>query len=243
MTEMPQTKPRGWRRHIPFMVILAVALLGFFTLRDYLSFDTLRDNREAILSFRDNNLVGMMALFVLVYVAIVAFSLPGAAVASVTGGFLFGLALGTTLNVLAATIGATVIFLAARWGLGATLSARLEASEGTLRTLKEGLRNNEISVLFLLRLVPAVPFFVANLLPAMVGVSLWNFVWTTALGIIPGGIVFTWIGVGLGEVFDRGESPNLSLLWEPHVIGPILGLCALAALPIVIKALRGRKDM
>jgi uncharacterized membrane protein YdjX (TVP38/TMEM64 family) len=70
-----------------------------------------------------------------------------------------------------------------------------------------------------------------------------NFVLTTMLGIIPGAIVFTWIGVGLGEVFDRGESPDLSLLWEPQIIGPILGLCVLAALPILIKTLTGKKDI
>ncbi|MHA6263272.1 TVP38/TMEM64 family protein [Arenibacterium sp. CAU 1754] len=243
MTEMPQAQHRGWKRHVPLIVILVVAVLGYVTLRDYLTFETLRNNRETLLAIRDQNLIGMAAAFVATYVLIVAFSLPGAAVASVTGGFLFGLALGTMLNVTAATIGAAVIFLAARWGLGATLSAKLDASEGTLKSLKNGLRDNEISVLFLLRLVPAVPFFVANLLPAMVGVGLWNFVWTTALGIIPGAIVFTWIGVGLGAVFDRGETPDLSLLWEPHVIGPILGLCALAILPIVIKAVRGKKDI
>ena len=118
----------------------------------------------------------------------------------------------------------------------------MEASDGALKKLKTGLQENEISVLFLLRLVPAVPFFVANLLPALVGVKFVNFAFTTVLGIIPGAIVFTWIGVGLGEVFDRGESPDLSLLWEPQVIGPILALSALAALPIIIKAVRGRKE-
>ena len=104
-------------------------------------------------------------------------------------------------------------------------------------------RENEIEVLLLLRLVPAVPFFVANLLPALVGVKLINFLWTTAVGIIPGAIVFTWIGVGVGEVFDRGGTPDLSLLWEPHVIGPILGLCVLAALPMIIRAFRGRNGV
>ena len=94
-----------------------------------------------------------------------------------------------------------------------------------------------------MRLVPAVPFFVANLVPALVGVRFANFALTTVLGIIPRAIVFTWIGVGLGEVFDRGESPDLSLLWEPQIIGPILGLAALAALPIVIKAIRGRRNI
>jgi uncharacterized membrane protein YdjX (TVP38/TMEM64 family) len=238
----PTTPHPGMARHLPLLVILAVALVGAFTLRDYLSFETLRANREALLAFRDGNYGAMVLGFVALYVLIVAFSLPGAAVASVTGGFLFGLATGTVLNVTSATLGAMAIFLAARWGLGAALTARLDASEGTVKRLRDGLRQNEISVMLLLRLVPAVPFFVANLLPALVGVRFGNFVWTTALGIIPGAIVFTWIGVGLGTVFDRGGSPDLSLLWAPQVIGPILALCALAALPIVVRALRGTKE-
>ncbi|NCQ23698.1 MAG: hypothetical protein COW54_06005 [Rhodobacteraceae bacterium CG17_big_fil_post_rev_8_21_14_2_50_63_15] len=239
----PAGKTRAWTRHAPLAIILVVAVIGYITLRDYITFDTLRDNREALLTFRDENVLLMALAFIGVYITIVAFSLPGAAVASVTGGFLFGLVLGTGLNVLSASLGACVIFLAARWGLGQTLAARIETSEGTLKRLKTGLHDNEISVLFLMRLVPAVPFFVANLLPAMVGVKFINFALTTMLGIIPGAVVFTWIGVGLGEVFDRGETPDLSLLWEPQIIGPILGLCALAALPILIKALRGKKDI
>ncbi|GAB5435186.1 MAG: TVP38/TMEM64 family protein [Falsiruegeria mediterranea] len=243
MTDTTPAAKAGLSRHIPLLVILAVAVVGFFTLRDYLSFETLRDNREALLAYRDAHFGALAAIFVGAYVVIVAFSLPGAAVASMTGGFLFGLAVGTGLNVVSATIGASAIFWAARLGLGNALTAKLETSEGTIRKLKDGLRENEISVLFLLRLVPAVPFFVANLVPALVGVKFSNYLFTTALGIIPGAIVFTWIGVGLGGVFDRGETPDLSLLWEPFVIGPIAGLCVLAILPIVIKALRGKKEM
>ena len=237
-----QTKP-SILRHAPLAAILIVAAIGAFTLKDYLSFDTLRENRETLLAFRDTHYFAMVAVFIAIYFAIVAFSLPGAAVASVTGGFLFGLGLGTTFNVLAASLGAIAIFWAARAGLGKSLAAKMEASDGTLKKIKQGLHDNEISVLFLLRLVPAVPFFVANLLPALVGVKFRNFALTTVLGIIPGALVFTWIGVGLGEVFDRGESPDLSLLWEPQIIGPILGLSVLAALPIVIKAVRGKKDL
>ncbi len=242
MTDMTQPSKPGGKpavlRHLPLILIVLVASVGAFTLRDYLSFDTLRDNRDALLAYRDSNFFGLAAIFVCLYILIVTFSLPGAAVASVSGGFLFGLIAGIGLNVLSATIGACAIFMAARWGLGEALTKKLEASDGTIRKLKDGLRENEISVLFLLRLVPAVPFFVANLLPALVGVRFVNFLFTTAIGIIPGAIVFTWIGVGLGEVFDRGESPDLSLLWEPHVIGPILGLAVLAVVPIVIKAMR-----
>ena len=205
-----------------------------------LSFETLRDNREAH-GISGSELCGARVGVSGRYIVIVAFSLPGAAVASMTGVPVWSVA-GTAFNVIAATIGAMAIFLAARWGLGATLSAKMAASEGRVQRLKAALHDTEIEVLLLLRLVPAVPFFVANLLPALVGVKLWNFFWTTALGIIPGAIVFTWIGVGLGEVFDRGESPNLSLLWELHVLGPILGLCALAALPIVIRPQTRRRS-
>ncbi|NRB20760.1 MAG: TVP38/TMEM64 family protein [Rhodobacteraceae bacterium] len=242
MTQTSDDPKRPIIRHLPLLIVLSVAVIGAFTLRDYLSFETLRDNRESLLAYRDQNFWGLAALFIGTYILIVAFSLPGAAVASVTGGFLFGIVAGTLFNITAATIGAAAIFLAARWGLGEMLTAKLEASEGRLQAFKTGLRDNEVSVLLLIRLVPAVPFFVANLLPALVGVRFRTFLWTTALGIIPGGIVFTWIGVGLGEVFDRGDDPDLSLLWEPHIIGPILALSALAALPIVINSLRGKKE-
>ncbi|MBC7165247.1 MAG: TVP38/TMEM64 family protein [Roseovarius sp.] len=242
-TPVPARRKTGPMRHLPLVVILVVAVIGAVTLRDQITFDTLRDNREALLAFRRDNIVLLALGFVASYFLIVAFSLPGAAVASVTGGFLFGLTLGTVVNVTAASLGAMAIFLAARWGLGRTLAARIETSDGTLKRLKQGLHDNEISVLFLMRLVPAVPFFVANLLPALAGVRFANFVLTTVLGIIPGAVVYTWIGVGLGEVFDRGESPDLSLLWEPQIIGPILGLAALAALPMAIKAIRGKRNI
>jgi len=243
MSEAPDVAKHPIIRHLPLLFVLSVAVIGAFTLRDYLSFDTLRDNRESLLAYRDQNFLGLAVAFIGIYIVIVAFSLPGAAVASVTGGFLFGLFAGTVFNITAATIGAAAIFLAARWGLGETLTAKLEASEGRMQAFKNGLRENEVSVLLLIRLVPAVPFFVANLLPALVGVKFRTFLWTTAIGIIPGGIVFTWIGVGLGEVFDRGGDPDLSLLWEPHIIGPILALSALAALPILINTLRGKKEI
>ncbi|APX23250.1 hypothetical protein Ga0080559_TMP2454 [Salipiger profundus] len=243
-TGQPTDRPgRGIVRHLPLAVILLAAVAGFVTLRDYISFETLAEHREALLALRDAHYVLIAGAFLLIYVAIVAFSLPGAAVTSVTGGFLFGLAAGTVFNVVAATVGALLIFLAARAGLGQTLATRMDASEGRLGKLKAGLRENEVSVLLLLRLVPVVPFFVANLLPALVGVKLRSFLWTTALGIIPGALVFTSIGVGVGEVFDRGETPDLSLLWAPQVLGPLLGLAALAALPMVIRAIRGRREI
>ena len=241
MSDAPAPKS-GLARALPLLVILAVAGLGAFTLRDQLSFQALADNREALIAFRDQNYLVTVAVFVAAYVAIVAFSLPGATVATLTGGFLFATFPGALFNVVAATAGATLIFLAARWGLGERLAARMDASEGAVRRIKSAIDDNQWEALFLIRLVPAVPFFVANLVPALVGVPLGRYVVSTFLGIIPGAVVYTSVGAGLGEVFARGEAPDLGVIFEPHILLPILGLCALAAAPIALKAVRARKD-
>lgn len=244
MTEMTEDKPKsGFARRLPLIAILTVAAIGAFTLRDFLSFEALAENREALIAFRDANYLGTVLAFIAVYVVIVAFSLPGATIATLTGGFLFATFPGALFNVTAATIGAIAIFLAARWGLGERLAAKMDSSEGRIKKIKDGIDENQWSMLFLIRLVPAVPFFVANLLPALVGVPLSRFAITTFLGIIPGAVVYTSVGAGLGEVFARGETPDLGIIFEPHILLPILGLAALAALPIVIKAVRGKKDL
>jgi uncharacterized membrane protein YdjX (TVP38/TMEM64 family) len=245
MTDPAPTSDRhsGLLRRLPLIAILVVAAVGAFALRDTLSFETLAQNREALIAFRDANYLGTVLVFMALYVLIVAFSLPGAAVATLTGGFLFGTFPGALFNVVAATLGATAIFLAARWGLGERLAARMDASEGRVKRIKDGIDRNQWEMLFLIRLVPVVPFFVANLVPALVGVPLMRFVITTFLGIIPGAVVYTSVGAGLGEVFARGETPDLGIIFEPQILLPILGLAALAALPIVIKAVRGQKDI
>ena len=245
MTDMTDTQPKenGFLRRLPLIAILAVAAVGAFTLRDYLSFDALAENRETLIAFRDANYVLTVAAFILAYVVIVAFSLPGATIATLTGGFLFATFPGALFNITGATIGATIIFLAARWGLGEKLAAKMDASDGAVKKIKSAIDDNQWEALFLIRLVPAVPFFVANLVPALVGVPLVRFVVSTFLGIIPGAVVYTSVGAGLGEVFARGETPNLGIIFEPHILLPILGLCALAALPIVLKAVRGKKGI
>jgi uncharacterized membrane protein YdjX (TVP38/TMEM64 family) len=243
MTEMTNTTAGPIARRLPLIIIAIVALTGAFFLRDVLTFETLRDNRETLIAFRDANYLLTVALFMITYVVIVAFSLPGATIATLTGGFLFATFPGVLFNVSAATLGAIGIFLAARWGMGERLAARMEAGEGTVKKIKDGIDENQWSMLFLIRLVPAVPFFVANLVPALVGVPLSRFAISTFFGIIPGGLVYTSVGAGLGEVFAQGETPNLGIIFEPQILFPILGLCALAALPIVIKAVRGRKGL
>jgi uncharacterized membrane protein YdjX (TVP38/TMEM64 family) len=233
------TRARGvsLKRLLPLAAIAVAAAVGIYY-RDLFSFQTLAEHREQLLAWRDANYTLAALGFVAAYTVIVAFSLPGAAVASLTGGFLFGLAMGSVLNVTAATIGATAIFSAVRLGFGEALAARMDASEGRIRAFKQSLNENQISFLLLIRLVPVVPFFVANLLPAMLGVRLPVYVLTTFFGIIPGAVVYTWVGSGLGEVFERGQTPDLSIIWDWQILGPILALCALSMLPAIVKRFR-----
>ena len=226
------------RRYAPMAVIATGALVALIFGRDYLTFATLERNYEALLAWRDANLVLAGGVYMAAYVASVAFSLPGAIWLTLLGGFLFGLVAGSLMVVGAATLGATLIFLAARSSLGALLR---EKAGGWIRRLEAGFREGEVSFLLIMRLVPAVPFFVANLAPAFLGARLWTFVWTTFLGIMPGTVVFISIGAGLGEQLERGERPDLGVIFEPHILGPLLGLAALAALPLILKKLGLRK--
>jgi uncharacterized membrane protein YdjX (TVP38/TMEM64 family) len=244
MRQTPDLPPKPkLLRHLPLMVIALVAILGVFLLRDQLTFEVLRDNRAALIAFRDSHLLQTVGLFCVTYILIVGFSLPGATVASLAGGLLFGTLWGTAINIFNATCGATLIFLAARSGLGELLRARMDTATGKVHAIKRGIDENQWSMLFLIRLLPAVPFFVANLIPAFLGVPLYRFVISTMFGIVPGTLVVTSIGAGLGEVIDRGESPDFSIFFEPHILFPILGLIALALLPVALKYLHGKKDL
>ncbi len=232
------TPSRSPLRHLPLTVILLVAGIAAFAFRDVLTFDNLARHRDSLIAFREAHYLLASIGFVAVYAALVALSVPGATIATLTGGFLFGMFPGTAYNVGAATLGAVLVFLAARAGLGTDIAARIAKGGGAAARLQAGLHGNQWSVLLVMRLVPVVPFFLANLIPAFAGVRLWPFAATTALGIIPGALVFTSIGAGLGEVFARGESPDLGVIFTAPVLGPLLGLAALAALPLVVKLFR-----
>lgn len=226
------------KRILPLLVILSVAVIGAMTLKDYLSFEALGQNREMLITWRDSNYLLAVLGFIALYIVVVAFSLPGASVMTLTGGFLFATFPGVLFNVVGATIGAVMIFLAAKSSLGDFLYAKLHTDDGKesiLERMEAELHENEISYLLILRLVPAIPFFIANLAPAFLGVKLRNYAITTFFGIMPGAVVFTSIGAGLGEVFSRGETPDLSIIFEPHILGPIIGLAVLAAVPIIVK--------
>ena len=227
------------RRFLPLVVLGGAAVLAFgLGLDDYLSFESLREHRALLLDFVAVRMVLALALFVAVYAAATAVSLPGGAVLSIIGGFLFGTVLGTAAIVLAATVGATAVFLIARTALGDSLRARAGPA---LRRMEAGFQENALSYLLVLRLIPLFPFFVVNLVPAFLGVRLGTYVAGTFIGIIPGAFVFAVAGAGLGSVLDSAEGFSPASLFTPEVVAALGGLSVLALLPVVYKKLKARR--
>ena len=221
---------------ITIILLLIIAVFGLIFFSEWISFEALKENKAEISEFRDKNFTLSIVIFWVFYVILVVFSLPGAAVASVSGGFLFGLGAGLLINVTAASTGAALLFLLVRYGIKSFKYNKSNMlNSNFVFQIKNALVTNQISIMLTLRLIPVVPFFLANILPALVGIRLFNFIWTTIIGIIPGSLVFTWIGVGVGEVFNRNEYPNLELLFSPVILGPILGLVALLLLPMIMR--------
>ena len=211
--------------------LAAFAIIRWSGLGEILSLETLRTHREALAGWVGGNVVVASLAYVAAYVAAVGFSLPGAVFLTLAGGFLFGAALGTLLTVTGATIGATLVFLFAKAIFGANALDRFGAPAARLA---DGIRRNAASYLLVLRLVPLFPFFLVNLVPAFVGVTLPVYVATTFFGIIPGTAVFSLAGAGLGAVLDQGGVLTPGAILTPEIVAGLLGLAALslAAIPL-----------
>ena len=209
-------------------LLLGSRLLG---LDRYLSIDALAEHRAALVGVVAGNLAAAALAYVVAYAVLVALSVPGAAVLSLSGGFLFGPWLGTGLSVTGATVGATLVFLMARRVFGADALAR---HGPRAERVAAALRRDAIAYMLMLRLTPLVPFFLVNLVPAFVGVPLSVYVATTFVGILPAALVYNLAGAGLGAVLAEGGTLTLASVMTPELIGALvlLALLSLASIPL-----------
>lgn len=229
------TEARWGRRWLPLAALAAgLALVFVFDLDRWLSFETLGQHRQWLMDRTESHPGLALVAFMGIYVAATALSVPGAVVLTVAGGFLFGTWLAAASVLVAATLGACILFLAARTSVGEIVRRR---AGPFLKSMEEGFRENSFSYLLTLRLVPLFPFFVVNLVPALFGMRLAPFALATIVGIAPGTLIFAGLGQGLGSVLDAGGAPDLGLVLRPSVLLPLLGLALLALLPTAYQRL------
>ncbi len=224
-------------RLVPLLV-LAVGLVLFFALglHRYVTPAALAEHSEELTAF--GRFWWSPLVFALIYAVAVAFSLPGGALMTVAGGYMFGQLLGSLCVVIAATAGATALFLIAKTALGDALRAKAGPA---VQKMEAGFRENALSYLLVLRLVPLFPFWLVNLVPAFLGVSLRTYVIATFFGIIPGTFVYATLGAGLESVIRQGDEISLAGVLTPEVITALVGLAVLALVPVVYKKLKGRR--
>ncbi len=227
-------------KFVPILILLlGLILFYYFDFQKYLSISSLQENYQQLTYWKNNNLLAAAAFFSVLYVFITACSIPGAAIITIAGGFLFGFILGSTLVIISATLGATLIFLAAKTSFGAILE---EMASSKLKSFKKGFNEDAFNYLLFLRLVPIFPFWLINIVPAFLNVNLKTYFIATFLGIIPGSAVYVAVGNGLGSLLEKNQTPNLAIIFKPEIFLPIIGLAVLSIIPIAYKKLRKDKQ-
>jgi uncharacterized membrane protein YdjX (TVP38/TMEM64 family) len=228
--EIPERRGSSLRRLLP-LALLVAATAAFFAFggERYLTFSALSRERAALADLTAR--LGLLAplVYVLAYTAVAALSVPGAAALTIASGFLFGTALGALYTVVGATAGATLLFLAARAGLGGLLARAGPAA----RRFEAGFRKNAFNYLLVLRLIPIFPFWLINLAAALTGMGVRTFVLATFLGIIPGTLIYASLGNGLETLAAAGKAPGLEVLFRANILLPLIGIALLAlAVPL-----------
>ena len=258
---MARTKPESamlrsplWRWW-PVLALLAIAVAVHFTgLDKHLSLAEVARNRDALKAFAADYWLLAVLSYAAVYVAMTIASLPAAAVLSIAGGFLFGWWVSAPLSVLAATLGATIVFHIVRTTAGQALAKRVGPAAAKFQ---QGFADNAFNYLLALRLLPVVPFFMINAVAGLCRVKPWTFIAATGLGIIPGALAYAWLGTGLDsvilaqrQIYDTcvaaKSAANCTLelepsaLVNPQIVVAFVGLAAIAVLPLIVRYLRQR---
>ena len=220
------------------LVLVAVGLLLRSGLLGRLSLEGVRDSRGALLGFVHLHPVGSVLAYLAVYTACVALSLPLALFLTLTGGFLFGAWVGGVAAGAGCTLGAVIVFLISRLAVGDAVEARV----GTrVRALAEQIKKDAFFYILTLRLIPVTPFWLTNVAAALIAIPVSTFASATLIGILPPSIIYAGIGSGLGSVFDSGQVLSLHALITPRILIPLIGLAALAVLPILYQRWRVRR--
>ncbi len=227
---------RNWKRWIPLLLIAALMIAAYVLgIADIVTYEKIQSRRETLSQFVMDNFVIASLLFIFTYIVSTALSLPIGIYLSLLGGFLFPQPLSTIYVVVGATIGASLLFWAAKTALGDLLREKVAPF---LSKMKKGFNENAASYMLFLRLIPAFPFWLVNLAPAFLGVSFITYVWTTAIGILPGVIVFTQFGAGLNAIFEGDKQFSVDDILNRDIKIALGALAIFVLIPVIVKKIR-----
>ena len=240
---------------------LCVLLMGITAVyasgaHKYLSLATIAEHREGLMLFVNDHFLWAIAAYAVTYILIVALSVPGGALLTVLGGFLFGWFIAGLTTVIAATVGATAIFFVAQSSIGDNLTRR---AGPWIKSFAEGFAEDAFNYLLFLRLVPIFPFWLVNIAPALFNVSTATYIRATFLGIIPGTFAFSIVGSGLDSIIeaqqasfdacvaeDGADACNFSLdasaILTPTLVAGFIALGIVALIPVILKRLKARNQ-
>ena len=212
-------------RYLP-LALLVIGLILVFTsdLGRFLNLSALQTHEAALRGFVADNLPLALLTFITVYAVSTALSVPGGTVLTLAGGFLFGTWIGGVATVVGATIGAIAVFYAVRTSLGAALRRRAEASDGRLKAIIDGVGAGAFGYILTLRLIPLAPFWLVNVAAALAHAPLRAYALATFIGIMPATFIYSGIGAGIGDLLARNEAPDLGVIFQPNILGPLVAL-------------------
>lgn len=221
-------------RFIPILLIIVLLIVAFkCNVSSYLNFKTLKVHHLELINYVNEHFITAMLVFSSAYIILVVTSFPGATFFSLLSGFLFGSTLGTVLVVIAATIGATLLFLAVRLALGDIIRNRFGYR---VQFMEKNLEQNAFFYLLSLRLMPIMPFWLINLVAGIFNIKFRDFIITTFLGIIPGAFVYVNIGSSLTTIFGMNDDFKVSSLVNPNILIALMLLALLSIIPAIIKS-------
>jgi uncharacterized membrane protein YdjX (TVP38/TMEM64 family) len=208
---------------------MGVALFYFFDIQNYLSFESLKANRERLNVFYQENSIGLMFWFVGVYFLMVSLSLPGATILTLSAGAIFGSVLGMLLVNIGATLGATTAFLSARFIFRDWVEGKFSDK---LMAINNGISSNAVSYMLFLRLVPLFPFFLINLVLGLTQVRLSIYFFVTMIGIMPGSFIYANAGSNLASI------NSISDIGSPEVFGALVLLGVFSLIPVLYRRIK-----
>lgn len=210
---------------ILLLIPILIYLFFFYDLNKLLTLDTLKESKESLKLYFENNMLSTIILFSLIYIITTALSLPGATILTLAGGSLFGLLLGTLIVSFTSTIGATLAFLVSRFLLRDWVQNKFSDK---LSTINDGLAKDGAFYLFSLRLIPIFPFFAINLLMGLTPIKAFTFYWVSQIGMLLGTLAYVNAGTQLIKI------NSLKGILSP---GVLISFAILGLLPLILKKL------